>query len=70
MLLVFGLILGAGFATYATSRVAAHDTHAPVAALPSAPKVTVAPAEEKLVTEYEELTGRVDAAETVELRAL
>jgi membrane fusion protein, multidrug efflux system len=33
------------------------------------PKVTVAPVEEKLVTEYEELTGRVDAAETVELRA-
>src|SRR5687768_12850830 len=36
---------------------------------PTAPKVTVAPVEEKLVTEYEELIGRVDAAETVELRA-
>ncbi len=32
------------------------------------PKVTVASVEEKLITEYEELTGRVDAAETVELR--
>jgi RND family efflux transporter MFP subunit len=36
---------------------------------PPAPKVTVAPVEQKLVTEYEELIGRVDAAETVELRA-
>lgn len=36
---------------------------------PPPPKVTVAPVEEKLVTEYEELLGRVDAAETVELRA-
>lgn len=36
---------------------------------PPAPKVTVAPVEQKLVTEYEEITGRVDALETVELRA-
>ena len=43
---------------------------APAPALaPPAPKVTVAPVEEKLVTEYEELIGRVDATETVELRA-
>jgi RND family efflux transporter MFP subunit len=33
------------------------------------PKVTVASVEERLVTEYEELIGRVDATETVELRA-
>jgi membrane fusion protein, multidrug efflux system len=39
------------------------------ATMPPAPKVTVAPVEEKLVTEYEELIGRVDATETVELRA-
>jgi RND family efflux transporter MFP subunit len=39
------------------------------AAPPPAPKVTVAPVEEKLVTEFEELIGRVDATETVELRA-
>jgi multidrug efflux system membrane fusion protein len=32
-------------------------------------KVTVAPVEERLVTEFEEITGRVDSAETVELRA-
>lgn len=36
---------------------------------PPPPKVTVAPVEERLITEYEELTGRVDAAETVDLRA-
>jgi len=34
-----------------------------------APRVTVASVEQKLVTEYEELTGHVDAIETVELRA-
>ncbi len=38
-------------------------------AAPPPPRVTVATVEEKLVTEYEELLGRVDAAETVELRA-
>jgi multidrug efflux system membrane fusion protein len=38
-------------------------------ALPPPPKVTVAPVEEKFIAEYEEVTGRVDAAETVELRA-
>jgi multidrug efflux system membrane fusion protein len=42
---------------------------APTASAPPATKVTVAPVEEKVVTEYEELIGRVDAAETVELRA-
>jgi RND family efflux transporter MFP subunit len=36
---------------------------------PQAPKVTVAPVEQKVVTEYEEITGHVDAVETVELRA-
>lgn len=46
---------------------AADTASAPVA--PPAPKVTVAPVEQQLVTEFEELTGRVDALETVELRA-
>ncbi len=36
---------------------------------PPAPRVTVAPVEQQLVTEFEELTGHVDATETVELRA-
>lgn len=38
-------------------------------ATPPAPKVTVAAVEQRLVTEFEELTGHVDAVETVELRA-
>lgn len=41
----------------------------PTPAAPPAPKVTVVPVEQKLVTEYEEISGRVDAMETVELRA-
>jgi RND family efflux transporter MFP subunit len=48
---------------------AASLSAAPAAVPPPAPKVTVAPVEERLVTEYEELIGRVDATETVELRA-
>ena len=40
-----------------------------VAVAPAATKVTVAPVEQKLVTEFEEITGRIDAKETVELRA-
>lgn len=39
------------------------------AGAPAAPKVTVAPVEQKLLADYEEITGRVDATETVELRA-
>lgn len=44
-----------------------HASQAP-AAVP-APSVTVASVEQREVTEYEELTGHVDATETVELRA-
>lgn len=43
-----------------------------LAANPQTPppaKVTVSPVEERLITEYEELTGHIDALETVELRA-
>jgi membrane fusion protein, multidrug efflux system len=42
---------------------------APAPAAPPAPRVTVAPVQERLLTEFQELTGRVDALETVELRA-
>lgn len=42
---------------------------AQAASAPPLPKVTVAPVEVRDVVEYEELLGRVDAAETVELRA-
>src|SRR5947208_3542952 len=39
------------------------------AGAPPAPKVTVAAVEEKLLSDYEEITGHVEAIETVELRA-
>lgn len=58
-----------GFSSYALTRATAADESAAADnATPPAPKVSVAPVEEQLVTEYEELTGRVDAFETVELR--
>lgn len=67
-LLISSLVLAGAVTIYATTHAGAAES--PKAALaPPAPKVTVAPVEEKLVTEYEELTGRVDAIETVELRA-
>lgn len=62
-----GLVLAGGVIAYSTSRAVAAEPSAP--ATPPAPKVTVAPVEEKILTEYEEFTGHVDAAETVELRA-
>jgi len=49
------------------SRSSAASNAAP--ATPPAPHVTVAPVEQQVVTEFEELTGHVDATETVELRA-
>lgn len=56
---------------YALARANAADdkSGAPASVQPPAPRVTVAPVEERLVTEYEELTGRVESTETVELRA-
>lgn len=61
--------LAAGVAL-ATGLFALSNTQLTAAsAAPTAPKVTVAPVEEKLLAEYEEFTGRVDATETVELRA-
>lgn len=39
------------------------------AGIPPPPKVTIAAVEQKLLADYEEITGRVDATETVELRA-
>jgi RND family efflux transporter MFP subunit len=59
--------VGAGLYVAVPNRVHAAQASAPSA--PPAPKVTVAPVEQQLVTEFEELTGRVDALETVELRA-
>jgi multidrug efflux system membrane fusion protein len=59
----------AAIAVYSVTHVVAAEKSSTATAAPPAPKVTVAPVEEKLVTEYEEITGRVDATETVELRA-
>src|SRR4051812_20132949 len=53
------------FAGGLASNAAAEGT----TAAPPAPKVTVAAVEEKLLADYEEVTGRVEAVETVELRA-
>ena len=39
------------------------------AAAHASPKVTVAPVEEESIADYDEITGHVDATETVELRA-
>lgn len=58
------LTFAAAIAASSAGYVGAAETSAP-----PAPKVTVAPVEEKLLTEFEELIGRVDATETVELRA-
>ncbi len=70
VVLVLASVLLAGlFLAHASSHATAAEPAARTPAAPPAPKVTVAPVEEKLVTEYEEITGRVDAQETVELRA-
>src|SRR6478736_2070809 len=63
-----GALIVAGFGLLFRPAIAQAEKPAtPVA--PPATKVTVAPVEEKLVTEFEEITGRIDAIETVELRA-
>jgi RND family efflux transporter MFP subunit len=67
--LVTSLALAAGIATYSRIHAAA-ATESPVAAAQTAgPKVTVAPVEERLLSDSDEITGHVDATETVELRA-
>lgn len=65
-LAVLAGVLATGFSLVAPLSLPAATAAAPAA---PAPKVTVAPVEQQLVTEYEELTGHVDAMETVELRA-
>jgi multidrug efflux system membrane fusion protein len=62
------LLLIAGAAVYNSERASAAEPAAPAA--PSAgPRVTVASVEEKLLAESDEITGHVEATETVELRA-
>lgn len=66
--LTLALLAGAADYTVTHATAAEGSNKVPVAG-PPAPKITVAPVEEKVVTEYQELTGHVDAVETVELRA-
>src|SRR6202522_2152824 len=62
------LILIAGAVAFNLDRASAAEPSA--AAAPSAgPRVTVASVEEKLLAESDEITGHVEATETVELRA-
>src|SRR6187551_59895 len=62
------VIAGTGLLLFRPATAQA-EKPAAAAPAPAATKVTVAPVEEKLVTEFEEITGRIDAKETVELRA-
>ena len=63
---LFAVTTAAGVYSVAPGNAFAADA---AAAQPPAPKVTVSPVEIKLVTEFEEITGRIEATETVELRA-
>jgi RND family efflux transporter MFP subunit len=65
------LALIAAVSVYSVTRVhaATEKTASAATSAPAAPKVTVAPVEEKLLTDFEEITGRVEATETVDLRA-
>ncbi|PTX90778.1 efflux RND transporter periplasmic adaptor subunit [Opitutus sp. ER46] len=65
---VAGLLLAGSFTGYVAIHASPSGDAAP-ATPPPAPKVTVAPVEQKVITQFEEITGRVDAVETVDLRA-
>jgi RND family efflux transporter MFP subunit len=66
--IVAGVLLVAGAAAYISGRASAAEPRA--AAAPSAgPTVTVASVEERILAESDEITGHVEATETVELRA-
>jgi RND family efflux transporter MFP subunit len=54
---------------YAVNRTQADPAEAPAAVVPPAPKVTVASVEERSLIDHRELLGRVDAVESVDLRA-
>ncbi|MBX3737793.1 MAG: efflux RND transporter periplasmic adaptor subunit [Candidatus Didemnitutus sp.] len=64
-----GVLALATIATFVALPSRSQAASNPATATPPAPRVTVAPVEQQLVTDYEELTGHVDATETVELRA-
>ncbi len=62
------LALVAALVAYAMTHSTAGGSPAP-AAPQSGPRVTVAAVEEQSIADYDEITGHVDATETVELRA-
>ncbi len=66
--LATAILLAGGITEFLATRAGAAGSETPPAQ-PPPPKVTVAPVEQRLVTEYEEITGHVDATETVDLRA-
>jgi multidrug efflux system membrane fusion protein len=70
--LFFPVLIGFAFVGGLVVLASLHRSEAaPAAATPvqAGPKVTVAPVEERAISEYDEITGHVDATETVELRA-
>lgn len=63
-------LLGVGGAAYFGAHTASAGEHAaaPAATAPPPPKVTVAPVEERTITDHRELLGRVEPIESVEIR--
>src|SRR5688572_24891433 len=68
-LIAAGIVSGGLVVTYALAQPDATEVAAVAPPVPPAPRVTVDAVEQRVVTEFEEITGRVEAAETVELRA-
>ena len=64
-----GIVSAGLVATYALAQAHAPEMAEAQMPVPPAPRVTVSAVEQRVVTEFEEITGRVEAAETVELRA-
>ncbi len=64
----FSLALVAAIVAYVSIHTRAAGSQAPTVPQ-SGPKVTVAAVQEKSLADYDEITGHVDATETVELRA-
>lgn len=69
VLIATGLLLATAAAVYTFTPAKGIAAEAAAVSTPPAPKVTVSPVEVTLLTEYEEIIGRIDATETVELRA-
>jgi membrane fusion protein, multidrug efflux system len=66
--LVAALAVVGGIVVYSTMRATSASSQ-PAAPASADPKVTVAPVEVESLSDYDEITGHVDATETVELRA-